>query len=186
METKIMAAVINDNVIDKVVGRTKKEKVKPKEFGADDFHSIAPDQMKQILRGLNDVLQIVETLDISEATYTLKSKIKAIEDTLCQKLKQIEDPESQEIKDEELLRQLIEMQRASQNNGQTWINTSPGTVTAPYVQPYGTGGGGGSGGSGDIIWRTMDSTTTAIPQFTSDDEEIPDLRGLLPTSSDDY
>jgi len=182
METKVMAAILNDNVIDKVVGRKKKEKVKPKEFGVDDFHSISPDNMKQVLRGLNDVLEIVETAEIdSVAAMRIKRRIEVVEDILCQKLKQIENPESQEIKDEELLRQLIEMQRASHTNTQTWINTNPGTINPTTIVPYVTTPYTGGGGSGSIIWPTMD-TTDATPVNI---EDISGWGGLLPKDDDE-
>lgn len=181
METKMMAAVLNDNVIDKVVGRKKKEKVEPKEFGADDFHSIAPDQMKQVLRGLNDVLQIAETLD-AESAMRIKRRIEVVEDILCQKLKQIEDPDNPNTANE--MQRWMDQYRPQDTTtgGQVWINTTPDTVVTPYIQPHGAGGGSGS--SGDIIWRTMD-TSTAIPQFTSGNEEISGWGGLLPKDDDE-
>ena len=64
MEIQMMASVINDNVIDKVVGRTKKEKEKPKDAG-DDFHAISPEQMKLMLRNLNALRAFMKEEDVS-------------------------------------------------------------------------------------------------------------------------
>ena len=175
METKMMAAVLNDNVIDKVVGRKKKEKVKPKEFGADDFHSIAPDQMKQMLKRLSKLHEIAKALNV-ESAIAVRAQIEAMEEILCQKLTQIEDPDSTANEIQRWLEQ--QRQQNTVPNGQTWITTTPGTVTTPYIQPY------GAGSSGDIIWRTMD-TPTAIPPFTSGSTEITDLGGFLPLDDDE-
>ena len=178
-----MAAVINDNVINKVVGRTKKEKEKPKDAG-DQFHSVNPDQMRQMLSNLNDLRVFMRGFDVSESVFAMRNRIDAIEGTLLNQLKQIEDPESQDISDAELLRQILDQQRNNQmTSGQTWINTDLSSITPTInIQPYGAGGGSGS--SGDIMWRTMDTTTT-IPPFTSGSEEITDFGGFLPKDDDE-
>ena len=104
----------------------------------------------------------------------MRNRIDAIEGMLLNQLRQIEDPELQGLTNAELLQQILDMHRANQNNGQTWITSGPTTIT-PYITSPFTGGGG----SGDVIWPTINTTTASDPQ------EILGWGGLLPKNDDE-